>query len=234
MAWYTDVQHEVKPITSGYRLALSYNLVHVTPGVPPPILPDMHSSIISLRRVLKKWRTYKYPDIEPNIMCHILSHKYSPAGLSTGFKALKGKDSYLVAQLMPLAAEQEFFVGLANLMYHQTGTADGDGGYGNYYKRRRGYGRYGYGRYGYYGDSDCDDDDDEEVPGIDEVIDTTLTVDNLFDMAGNKPAGSKKISLDLENLVQQDAFEDVEPDEDHYEGYMGNYSGEVEQCKSFI
>ncbi|KAJ3889322.1 hypothetical protein GG344DRAFT_78922 [Lentinula edodes] len=234
MAWYTDVQHEVKPITSGYRLALSYNLVHVTPGVPPPILPDMHSSIISLRRVLKKWRTYKYPDIEPNIMCHILSHKYSPAGLSTGFKALKGKDSYLVAQLMPLAAEQEFFVGLANLTYHQTGTADGDGGYGNYYKRRRGYGRYGYGRYGYYGDSDCDDEDDEEVPGIDEVIDTTLTVDNLFDMAGNKPAGSKKISLDLENLVQEDAFEDVDPDEDHYEGYMGNYSGEVEQCKRTV
>ncbi|KAJ3867375.1 hypothetical protein EV359DRAFT_78625 [Lentinula novae-zelandiae] len=233
MAWYTDVQHEVKPITSGYRLALSYNLVHVTPGVPPPILPDMHSSIMSLRRVLKKWRTYKYPDIEPNIMCHILSHKYSPAGLSTGFKVLKGKDSYLVAQLMPLAAEQEFFVGLANLTYHQTGTADGDGGYGDYYKRRRGYGRYGYGRYGYY-DSDCDDDDDEEVPGIDEVTDTTLIVENLFDMAGKKPAGSKKISLDLENLVQQDAFEDVEPDEDHYEGYMGNYSGEVEQCKRTV
>ncbi|KAJ3933304.1 MAG: hypothetical protein NXY57DRAFT_892288 [Lentinula lateritia] len=223
MAWYTDVQHEVKPITSGYRLALSYNLVHVTPGVPPAILPDMHSSIMSLRRVLKKWRTYKYPDIEPNIMCHILSHRYSPAGLSTGFKALKGKDSYLVAQLMPLATEQEFFVGLANLTYHQTGTADGNGGYGNYYKRRRGYGRYGYGRYGYY-DSDCDDDDDEEVPGIDEVTDTTLTVENLFDMVGNKPAGSKKILLDLENLVQQDAFEDVEPDEDHYEGYMGNVS----------
>ncbi|KAJ3850909.1 hypothetical protein EV368DRAFT_66197 [Lentinula lateritia] len=91
--------------------------------------------------------------------------RYSPAGLSTGFKALKGKDSYLVAQLMPLAAEQEFFVGLANLTY-QTGTADGDGGYGNYYKRRRGH--------------------------------------------GNKPAGN------------------------HYEGYMGNYSGEVEQSKSFI
>ena len=34
LAWYTDVKHEVKPVTSGYRLALTYNLIHVaSPGV---------------------------------------------------------------------------------------------------------------------------------------------------------------------------------------------------------
>ncbi|KAJ3735826.1 hypothetical protein DFJ43DRAFT_990458 [Lentinula guzmanii] len=88
MAWYTDVQHEVKPITSGYRLALSYNLIHVTPGLPPPILPNMHSSVASLRRVLEKWRAQKYPD-EQGMVGHILTHQYSPAGLCMGFKALK-------------------------------------------------------------------------------------------------------------------------------------------------
>lgn len=30
LAWYTDVIHEVKPITSGYCLALSYNLIHTS------------------------------------------------------------------------------------------------------------------------------------------------------------------------------------------------------------
>ncbi len=28
LAWYTDVYHSVSPVLSGYRLALSYNLVH--------------------------------------------------------------------------------------------------------------------------------------------------------------------------------------------------------------
>jgi predicted 2-oxoglutarate/Fe(II)-dependent dioxygenase YbiX len=27
LAWYTDVMHEVRPVTSGHRLALSYNLI---------------------------------------------------------------------------------------------------------------------------------------------------------------------------------------------------------------
>ena len=27
LAWYSDVQHEIRPITSGYRLVLTYNLV---------------------------------------------------------------------------------------------------------------------------------------------------------------------------------------------------------------
>ncbi|KAG6805401.1 hypothetical protein H0H93_004866, partial [Arthromyces matolae] len=31
LAWYTDVVHEVKPLKSGYRLALSYNLIHTVP-----------------------------------------------------------------------------------------------------------------------------------------------------------------------------------------------------------
>ncbi|KAJ3785982.1 hypothetical protein GGU10DRAFT_268129 [Lentinula aff. detonsa] len=219
MAWYTDVQHEVKPITSGYRLALSYNLIHVTPGLPPPILPNMHSSVASLRRVLEKWRAQKYAD-EQGMVGHILTHQYSPAGLCMGFKALKGQDSYLVAQLMPLAAEQGFFVGLANFTCHETGTADGDGGYSSYYKRRRGYG--GYGR---YRDDDYeDDDDDEEVPGMEEVLDTTITVKNLVDMEGNKPAGDNEIPFDWEDLVQQDPFEDAVPDVEQYEGYMGNVS----------
>ncbi|KAL2839316.1 hypothetical protein BJX68DRAFT_272189 [Aspergillus pseudodeflectus] len=27
-AWYSDVRHEIKPVTSGYRLVLTYNLIH--------------------------------------------------------------------------------------------------------------------------------------------------------------------------------------------------------------
>jgi len=27
LAWYSDVQHEIKPVESGYRLVLTYNLI---------------------------------------------------------------------------------------------------------------------------------------------------------------------------------------------------------------
>lgn len=46
LAWYTDIKHKVKPVTLGYRLALSYNLIHVAPpNVPTPALPDMNDSV---------------------------------------------------------------------------------------------------------------------------------------------------------------------------------------------
>uniref|UniRef100_A0A8H8CPT0 Prolyl 4-hydroxylase alpha subunit Fe(2+) 2OG dioxygenase domain-containing protein n=1 Tax=Psilocybe cubensis TaxID=181762 RepID=A0A8H8CPT0_PSICU len=42
VAWYTDVKHAIKPLTSGYRLALSYSLIHdQSSGLPYPILPSM-------------------------------------------------------------------------------------------------------------------------------------------------------------------------------------------------
>jgi hypothetical protein len=35
LAWYTDVTHEVREITSGYRLALSYHLINTSPDISP-------------------------------------------------------------------------------------------------------------------------------------------------------------------------------------------------------
>ncbi|THH13506.1 hypothetical protein EUX98_g9716, partial [Antrodiella citrinella] len=37
---YTDVTHEIKPITSGYRLALAYNLLHTNTSLRPAISND--------------------------------------------------------------------------------------------------------------------------------------------------------------------------------------------------
>ena len=56
LAWYTDVVHEVKPVTSRYRLAHSYNLIHASRNVPEPTLPDTHESTGAPRRVVLKWK----------------------------------------------------------------------------------------------------------------------------------------------------------------------------------
>ena len=62
LAWYTDVLHEVKPVTSGYRLALSYNLIHPSSRLPLPMAPTYDGPCAELRQVLRKWEgKYKKP-----------------------------------------------------------------------------------------------------------------------------------------------------------------------------
>ena len=216
LTWYTDVMHEVKPITSGYRLALSYNLIHTSPGIPRPTLPDMHSTVSHLRHILHKWSkgAYDGSNEETDIIAYLLEHEYSHVNLKMG--ALKGKDAHLVANLRGVAEEEGFMVCLANLEYNISGVADDDGRgyYGGYGGRKR--------NRWYDDDDDGDDDDDDgEAPSMIEETDTSMEVKNLVDLDGLSMMGGD-LSLSQENLIPENPFEGVEPDDKEYEGYMGN------------
>ena len=215
LAWYTDVRHEVKPITSGYRLALSYNLIHTSPKVPKPSLPDMNTALTHLRHVLRKWRKGAYTiDADRDMVAYLLKHEYSAANLAFGAKTLKGEDAHKIANLRIVADELGFMVCLANLSYKVIGVADDDFGY-----RDRGWKR---GRYGY---DSYDDDDDGGVPSMIEVTEKTLGVSNLVDLEGNMLLGQNTtLPIDEHNLIPKDPFEDVDPDDQDYEGYLGNVS----------
>jgi hypothetical protein len=215
LAWYTDVRHEVKPITSGYRLALSYNLIHSSRGVPKPSLPDMNTALARLRHVLRKWRkgTYEF-DADRDIIASLLKHEYSEANLACGAKTLKGEDAHKIANLRIVAEELGYMVCLAKLSYNVTGVADDSFGY-----RDRGWKR---GRYGYYDD---DDDDGGETPSMIEVTERTLTITNVVDLEGNLLLGKNTtLPIDERNLIPNDPFDGVDPDDEDYEGYMGNVS----------
>lgn len=145
-AWYTDVVHEVKPITEGFRLALSFNLV-AAPGSVLPALPEANSGLDEFRHVLHKWQEEKYEtygdeSMSPEHVSYILDHKYSKLDLQRGFMGLKGKDSHLVQNLRGVAEEQGFMILLASLTHTKSGYAV-DSGYGYGYGSKRG--RYGYG-----------------------------------------------------------------------------------------
>jgi hypothetical protein len=220
LTWYTDVMHEVKPITSGYRLALSYNLIHTSPGIPRPTLPDMHSAVSHLRHILHKWSkgAYESSDGETDIIAYLLEHEYSHVNLTMG--ALKGEDAHLIANLRGVAEEEGFMVCLANLEYNICGVAedDGRGYYGGYGGRKRNR---------WYDDSDDeDDDDDEETPSMIEEIESSLHIKNLVDLDGLSMMGGN-LRISQENLIPENPFEDVEPDDKEYEGYMGNVRDSV-------
>ncbi|EJD55214.1 hypothetical protein AURDEDRAFT_118417 [Auricularia subglabra TFB-10046 SS5] len=130
LAWYTDVKHEIKPITSGYRLALSFNLVHTTTALRPSIANDA-APLLRLRHVLRAWR-----DDEGDVdrIVYQLDHTYSHANLSGS--ALKGPDAHVLAIVDEAAKELGFCLGLGTLKHTIRGYAEND--YDNFYGRRYG------------------------------------------------------------------------------------------------
>lgn len=214
LAWYTDVKHEVKRVTSGYRLALSYNLIQVAPpDVPIPTFPDTSSSGAYLERVLRKWRDGKYEEeSERRLVAYVLDHQYSTANLKEGLMGLKGVDAYRVAFLRPIASKLGFLVGLASLEHNICGVADDEG-------------------FGYYNRGRWDDEDEDEdeysgsrknIPGMAEVGHATTKIFGVVDLTGTLLLPKGKVKLRDDCLIPKEPFEDVVPDKKDYEGYMGN------------
>lgn len=218
LAWYTDVIHEVKPITSGYRLALSYNLIHTSSNSPKPSLPGASNGALdALRETLQRWKDDKYhisEELDYPLYAYMLSHQYSENDLDRGIDALKGKDAHLVSLILPLAEEMDFVICLANLSKTETGYADDHGGY--YHKRGR-----------WYDDSE---DDEEDTPGMAEVEETTHELSHMVRLSptGVVNLGMESFNISEEAIVPRDAFEDMSPDDQDYEGYQGNVCGIID------
>lgn len=214
LAWYTDVVHEVKPIKSGYRLALSYNLIHTSPNLPRPSLPNMHTAVSALRQALTRWRDGDYELVEePPVMAYVLSHEYSPIDFKKGSSSLKGFDAHKASHILPLAEELQFSVCPANLTYVQHGYADdyGDG----YYKRMR-----------YDSDEDSDEDGygaGGEGPDMVEVLDEEYEIKNCVTISEGGSSDLGEFSICRERIVPEGAF-NGKPNRTAYEGYMGNVS----------
>ena len=216
LAWYTDVIHQVKPITSGYRLALSYNLINPSPGIPPPHLPDMHSAVSEVEAIFRKWRAGGYANSD--YIAYLLDHQYSKAGLVSA--ALKGRDATLVSNIRRAAENQGVSLLLGLLECEISGDAGADHPPGC-----RGYGRYG----GCWGYSDSEDEDDYGPPtGMELVHETEYRIEGLYELDGD-PMGDGDVGpiiVDPElGLIPQCPFEDDEnPDDQEFEGYTGNVS----------
>ena len=226
LAWYTDVLHEVKPITSGYRLALSYNLIHTSPLMALPKAPTDDGPCADLRRVLHNWEKGRYEEpVECNYIAYLLQHKYSEVDFKRGEACLKGEDSERVALVRAAAEGLGFVVLLANMEYHVSENQDYGfyGGYDDYDDYYGGYGGYGgYGRSkrrrGCAFDMPWDDDIDGEVD---------ITLSKIFDLGGSVVlAGNHWESLWINEdcFLPKDALQNESPDDTEESGYTGNVS----------
>ena len=207
LAWYTDVTHEVKEITSGYRLALSYHLINTSPGINPPRLPSSDSSLQSVREIFSKWSRNEYPALRVNqAVAYGFVHEYSDASLREVI--MKGKDHHITSILKHAGDLEGVLVLMGWLNAYVEGcTSD-------------------HGWQIYAGDGDFPefgwDSGTETTPVMSHVFETKMWLESVRDLQGRK-AGISKIKVDKDSILPYRAFSGVSPDDSKlYKGYWGN------------
>ena len=205
--FYADCVHEVLPITSGYRLALVYNLRRQGRGrLPEPPNYDTEQARVTV--LLRQWSAGKdAPDDDsPEKLLYPLEHAYTPAELA--FETLKGADAAVAAVLVAAASAADCDLHLALVSITESGSAEYIGDYGS---RHRGWSE--------------EDEEDFEVSEVHERHET------LSDW--RRPDGSRPELGDLpfmeDELCPPDAFADLEPDEQYFHEATGNEGASFER-----
>ena len=221
---YSDVEHTVRPVTSGHRLVLTYNLIQSIGG-PPQLASRLNDDQTKLKQMLALWtHTLQHESNDaPKFLASMLDHKYTDANLRLDH--LKGKDAFLARYLQAACQDQGFHFFLANLEHTQTGGCEDTYDPYDHYGGRRGY--------NWNNDDDNDDssgsdgDGDSSLSGsgldtyheLEELYDTSLTLRTFYRANGQLLA--KGIPIKELDIVQDDPF-DRAPDSEDYEGYTGN------------
>jgi hypothetical protein len=199
--FYADCVHEVRPITTGFRITLVFNLRFIDTSRPLKA-PDYRFEQARVAEALRNWAS---AEDEPDKLILPLEHAYTPTELS--FSALKGADAGVASVLIKAAAEADCDLHLALVSIEESGSAQPTG----YYSRGR------WNR----------DDDDEEFE-VAEVCERALTLSEWRRPDGGE-AKFNDFPFSEDELCPQDAFEDLEPDEEYFQEATGNEGASFER-----
>ncbi len=193
VAFYADCEHEIKPVTSGYRVCLVYNLIQEGKGMPLNG-PQFDAQINDLADQMGDW--YFRDSNSPKVI--LLGHEYTPANFS--LDKLKHNDHPRAFALIEAAKKMGIHAKLGLLTHYQMGDLEGAG----YYDYDRRYGS----RY---------DNDDEGTMGDihEEYTEIKEWIDDDLPSLGVLSVNEKDIITDLE-------FANGDPTEQEQEGYTGN------------
>lgn len=142
-AFYADCYHEVKPVKSGYRLCLVYNLA-IKHRAQQPLYADALAERSEISNFIATWS--RSPDSKP-LMTYLLEHSYTEHNLC--LDNLKNGDYTKAFNLLKAAVENDCEAYLCLVSYYRESA--GDVGYHNRYK-------------------ELDEDDFEEFDVIEEKI----------------------------------------------------------------
>ena len=123
-AFYADCEHEIQPVTKGYRLCLIYNLLYSgTNECPTPV--DHQKQISTTVSALEAWNEDIETEDCPTMMAYMLEHQYCQAGLS--FQRLKNIDRVVADVLIAAKTKVAFDLYVGNILLQEVWAASHDG-----------------------------------------------------------------------------------------------------------
>jgi hypothetical protein len=194
-AFYADCEHEVKPLESGYRICLVYNLIQKK-GEEKIRIEDTSQYIEQLSKQLEQVRTHK-----PMVI--LLGHQYTPSNFS--LDTLKYHDRPRAQALLTAADKAGLYAKLGLLTCYTHGDL-----VQNYTSRKK--------KSRYYGD-DFDFDEADGIMG-DDIYDEHIVI-NHWGTGDALPALSD-LAFDEDEILSNLELRDGEPIEKQAEGYTGN------------
>lgn len=189
---FADVTHEVKPVLSGRRIVLTYNLVHTSLG-SKELGPNSDMGMAKLRPLFSQWKNNIEKDPSfPTTLAFLFEHQYTDASLC--YNGLKGHDHQVAAHLRNVCVEYGFCFYLANLERSVSGGCDEYDGYG------RGHSA------GFH--------------DLIEEYDKQTSLKRIVELDGSEVAQDLEFKEEL--FIQHEPFKGAEPDDEDYSGFTGN------------
>ncbi|HEV2343039.1 MAG TPA: 2OG-Fe(II) oxygenase [Actinocrinis sp.] len=222
-AFYADCRHEVRPVRTGNRIALTFNLL--LDGASAPAADENAVAVGDLARHLREHFTTpitpaysRAPAVPPDRLVYLLDHEYTERGLD--WARLKGADAARAALLRAAAGQTGCRVMLALCEIQETWDAYPTGEDDDWY-------------------DDAEDDDDGEAEGDgDGDADRDYELNDLIESATRlvrwtdpDTGRAEEITLDVDEteLCAGTANSTLSPYEQQYEGYMGNYGNTLDR-----
>ena len=220
VAFYADCRHEVRPVKSGYRITLTYNLLLRGETSRPE---GDAGTIAELSGLLREHFSTPAPRYlggqateMPKRLVYLLDHEYTPRALSWG--RLKGADADRVSLLQAAAndADCETILALADIRTQHGASAFDPYEYPSRWRQN----------------DYCDDEDapDGELRNLEihGLIDSEVT---LTHWTGPDGARLEETSLTVAGgeVCASTPTDVLTPSDSQYEGYMGNYGNTLDR-----
>jgi hypothetical protein len=226
VAFYSDCRHEVRPVKSGYRVTLTFNLLadgEADAQAAGPVADLAHCLTGHFTAPATPGYGRADPGL-PNRLVYLLDHEYTQRGLS--WNRLKGPDADRAALLRAAATRAGCEAVLALAEVRETWDAwrrsDDPWDDYDYYAEQE------------EGEEDDDDgassdrDGDHDGYHINELIDDEITLGWWTSPDG---AGGEPVSLHVSDseVCATTPSGDLVPYQSEYEGYMGNYGNTLDR-----
>ena len=234
-SFYADCTHEVKPVTDGYRVVLSYNLSFTPARQKRAANTDPDTA--ELQRALNAFFTGTTdPDTaqnrhSPEKLVYLFDHQYTQRSLS--WDRFKGSDKARANALKAAATALDMHVNLClvdvNELWSAYETDDSD--YDGFYSSYHGYSGY---------DEDCDDDElanseaseAESASNVGNEYELQELIEDsvvLTHWVTEDKARYPILHVNERELCWTRATDEFTPIAEEHEGYMGNYGNTLDR-----